>query len=223
MSKAAPTTSDHAPALDGPLTSAVDGLVVLFETLAPAEREVALRRMHECWLIHQAGEESEAAYLIRSLVRVRDSLGRDDFAAEDYRRVRLVLADDGEELAPLSQIVRHFQSWRMAKEAVQLGEATTTRLIDARFARRRLGKIWRYSEQTLAETLARCVNDLGHIPQVAQYDWWRERQVQLARAQGDDSLHVPSPNVYRKRWKTWEGALLHFGYSPEAIAARAER
>jgi hypothetical protein len=223
MSKAALTPTDQHDGFDGPMTSAVDALVVLFETLAPEEREGALRRMHERWLQQQAGEESEAARFLRSLVRARDALGRSDFSASEYNEVRSALLAEGEELAPFSQIVRYFHSWRMAKEAIQLAEATTTRRIDARFSKRRLGKVWRYSEQTLGETLARSVAEIGHVPQVAEYDWWRERQVQLARAQGNDAIHIPSPNAYRKRWQTWEGALLHFGYTPEAIAARADR
>jgi hypothetical protein len=58
---------------------------------------------------------------------------------------------------------------------------------------------------------------------VAEFEWWRERELELARAQGDDALHLPSPTPYRKRWETWEGALLHFGYTADEIAERLEQ
>jgi hypothetical protein len=35
--------------------------------------------------------------------------------------------------------------------------------------------------------------------------------------------HLPSPSPYRKRWKSWEGALLHFGYTPERTAQRFDQ
>jgi hypothetical protein len=52
---------------------------------------------------------------------------------------------------------------------------------------------------------------------------WRERQIGLARAQGEEYPHIPSTSPYRVRWKTWEGALLNFGYTPEEVALRLEQ
>jgi hypothetical protein len=47
---------------------------------------------------------------------------------------------------------------------------------------------------------------------------------QLAKARGDDdALHLPSTSPYRKRFGTWEAALLHFGFTPEQVSARLER
>jgi hypothetical protein len=60
-------------------------------------------------------------------------------------------------------------------------------------------------------------------PQVAEFEWWRQREPELAAAQGDDTLHLPSQSPYRKRWGSWEGALLHFGYSAAEIAERLEQ
>jgi len=37
------------------------------------------------------------------------------------------------------------------------------------------------------------------------------------RASGGHRVPVP------KRWETWEGALLHFGYTPEQVAERLEQ
>lgn len=56
---------------------------------------------------------------------------------------------------------------------------------------RRLGKVWKYTEPTLRDTLERCVEHYGHIPQAAEFDWWREREVQLSRAQGRLDARVP--------------------------------
>jgi hypothetical protein len=119
--------------------------------------------------------------------------------------------------------MRHFGTWRRASEALELSEVTTSRRIQARFDYRRVGKIWKYTGETLRDTLARCTEHYGHVPQVAEFEWWRDRQLELARDRGDDDLHLPSPTPYRKRWGNWEGALLHFGYSREEIEQRLER
>jgi hypothetical protein len=58
---------------------------------------------------------------------------------------------------------------------------------------------------------------------VAEFDWWRERQFELAQAEGNDALHLPSPHPYRKPWGSWEGALRHFGYDPELSGTRLEQ
>jgi hypothetical protein len=60
------------------------------------------------------------------------------------------------------------------------------------------------------------------VPQVAEFERWRDLELELARAQGNDGLHLPTTNPYRKRWRTWEGALLHFGYSQEEIDRRLD-
>jgi len=75
----------------------------------------------------------------------------------------------------------------------------------------------------LVTRLARCVAHYGRPTQVAEFDWWRERELELARAQGDDALHLPSSTPYRRRWKRWEHALRACGYSPEEAATRLER
>ncbi len=59
----------------------------------------------------------------------------------------------------------------MAPRALDLSQATSARKIDARFRARRLGKVWRYTEDTLRETLARCVAHYGRPPQVAEFEW----------------------------------------------------
>src|SRR5215211_3802844 len=93
--------------------------------------------------------------------------------------------------------------------------------IEERFRKRRLGKVWRYSDRTLKETLIQAVEEIGHVPQVAEFDWWRQRQLELASARGDE-LYLPSATPYRRRWRTWAGALRHFGYSEAEIQGRLE-
>jgi len=141
---------------------------------------------------------------------------------EDYKRIRQELAKQGEELEPVSRITRHFEgSWYLAREALDLSETTTARRIEERFRKRRLGKVWRYSDRTLKETLIRAVEEIGHVPQVAEFDWWRQRQLDLASARGDQ-LYLPSATPYRRRWGTWAAALRHFGYSQAEIDGRLE-
>jgi hypothetical protein len=58
---------------------------------------------------------------------------------------------------------------------------------------------------------------------VAEFEWWRDRELELARAEGNAALHLPSPSPYRRRWGSWEAALLHFGYTPDQVAERLEQ
>jgi hypothetical protein len=129
----------------------------------------------------------------------------------------------GEHVEGFMRVSRHFGSWRRAKEALALSEVTTARRIEARFRYRRVGKVWRFTEDTLRETLASCVEHYGRPPMVAEFEWWRDRELELARAEGNDAAHLPSPSPYRRRWGTWEAALLHFGYTPDQVAERLEQ
>lgn len=204
-------------------TSGVDLLAVAYAALTANEQEDAFARISEIRLRRLAGNESDTARMIRSMRRVAEEVGRAP-SVEDYRRVQALLRAAGEEIEPLNRLQRHFGgSYRRAVEALELSEVTTARRIQARFDSRRLGKVWKYTEETLRDALARCVEHYGHVPQVAEFEWWRDRELELARAQGNDILHLPSATPYRKRWKTWEGALLHFGYAQHEIDRRLER
>jgi hypothetical protein len=47
-----------------------------------------------------------------------------------------------------------------------------------------MGKVWRYTERTLRDTLMRCAEHYGcRPPTVAEFEWWREREIE--KAQGD--------------------------------------
>ncbi len=135
-------------------------------------------------------------------------------SVDEYKQAVEELCAGGEHIESFTRVSRHFGSWRRAKEALDLSETTTARRIEARFRFRRMGKVWRYSEDVMRETLVRCAEHYGRPPLVAEFEWWRDRELELARAEGNDALHLPSPSPYRRRWGSWEAALLHFGYTP---------
>lgn len=203
------------------VTTAPELLLIAYRALDPSEQEQAYELIHEARVQRLAGEDSETGRMLRSLRRVTELLGEVP-GIDEYKRVQKTLAAEGEQLESVSRVYKHFGSWHLAKEAVGLSEITTARRIDARFASRKLGKVWRYTDQTLRDVLSRCTSDLGHVPQVAEFEHWRQRELELAQARGED-LHLPSATPYRRRWGTWEKALLSFGYSQAEIDGRLER
>jgi hypothetical protein len=58
---------------------------------------------------------------------------------------------------------------------------------------------------------------------VTEFEHWRREKLDLLAAKGDDAAHIPSPTPYRRRYGTWEQALLAFGYTPDQVAERLER
>lgn len=202
------------------LTSGADLLLVAFTALAPEEQEEAFARIGQARLTRLAGEEDETAQFLRSLQRAQEHVGG-ELTPDLYRAARAELRAGGEEIAELNAVIRHFDSWRAAKEALELSAVTTPRKIEARFRGRLVGKVHRYREETLRETLERCAADLGHVPLILEFEHWRQREIELAKAQGRD-LFLPSDSPYRRRWGSWEEALLHLGFTPEAVAERLE-
>ena len=95
---------------------------------------------------------------------------------------------------------RFFGSWPRAREALDLSETprNTPRRIEARFRERRLGKTRRYDDDDLRVTLARAVEHYGYPPSTAEFDCWREREFELARATGREEPHLPSVTPYPK-------------------------
>ncbi|HSS32053.1 MAG TPA: hypothetical protein VLL27_02085 [Solirubrobacterales bacterium] len=197
-------------------------LLIAYQALSTTEQEKTFELIHDARLQRLAGEDTETGRILASLKRVADLIGEAP-GVEDYTRIRRQLIEDGEQLEPVSRIVKHFNgSWHLAREAISLSEITTPRRIDARFASRKLGKVWRYTDASLRETIKRCTSDLGHVPQVAEFDHWRQRELELAKARGED-LHLPSARPYRRRWGSWEAALIDLGYSESEIQGRLER
>ncbi|HEV7566093.1 MAG TPA: hypothetical protein VGO31_09075 [Microbacteriaceae bacterium] len=200
-----------------------EALLVLYAALSPEEQEEAFAQLRQRRLDDQGDAEREMAQHLRSLRRVAEAVGHTP-GVNEYKEVTQVLIAEGEEVEPFSRLYRYFgKSWARAQEALELSGETTTKAIEARFAHRRLGKPVRYSEDVLRDTLARAVEHFGRPPNTSEYAWWRERQLELARAQGEKHPHLPTDGPYRDRWKGWEAALLHFGYTPDEIAHRLER
>jgi len=202
------------------LTSGTDLLLAAFRVLDLEEQERALDGMTHLLIERRDGLDSEGHRYLTALRRVAEILGETP-APNDYRRIREELGERGEELPEISRVIRHFGTWRLAKEALALSETTTTRRIEARFRYRKRGKVWRYSSEALAEALNRCAAATGRVPLVAEFEHWRERELELAKERGEE-LHLPSPTPYRKRWGTWEAALRHHGFDEGAIAGRLE-
>ncbi len=202
-------------------TAAADVVVAGYAALAPEERHEAFVKINDLRLRELAGEDDEIAYYVRSLLRVADAAGG-ELTPDSYRRVRRALVAEGEDIAEFNTVCRYFGSWRQAKEALELAEVTTPRKIEARFRGRLVGKVHRYREETLRDTLRRCARDLGHPPLVIEFEHWRQRELELAKARGEE-LFLPSDSPYRRRWGSWETALAEAGgFSLDAIADRLE-
>jgi hypothetical protein len=202
-------------------TPATDLLLVAFNVLEPDEQEEAFVKIADVRLQRLAGEQDESAYFLRSLQAVQQVAGG-DLTPSVYRAARAELCGEGVEIAELNALIRFFGTWRLAKEALELSAVTTPRRIEARFRSRLVGKVHRYREETLRETLERCAADLGQVPLIIEFEHWRQREVELAKAQGRE-LFLPSDSPYRRRWGSWEAALLHLGFTPDAVAERLEK
>lgn len=199
-----------------------DALLVLYEALAPEEQDAAYERICEAHLRQLSTDDVELEKYVRSLRRVAGALGQVP-GTSDYRRIAKQLRKEGEEIESFPRLYNFFGcSWSRAKEALELSGETTTRAVEARFRRRQLGKIGQYPDEVLRDCLTRAVEHYGRPPTTAEYGWWREQQMALARSQGNPHPHVPTDAPFRQRWRTWEAALLHHGYTPTEVARRLE-
>jgi len=228
--------SSEAPAASSPSASpsAVDALLILFEALPADDQAAAFQRLSLAHARRQAGAEADTERMLRSLARVGEVAGSTPPTSTEYRRVSSVLIAEGEDVASFSQIYTHFdRQWANVVEAAGLSHMTTARKIEARFQSRRLGKVARYTDAKLGDALDRCSaffvakHELKaserYAPLESEFEWWRERELELARARGDDFFKLPSPTPYRNRWGTWERALAHFGFTAQQIAERLDR
>lgn len=203
-------------------TSAVDLVLVAYQQLTDAEQEVAFSRLAEIRIRKIAGTDSEFARHIRSLRRAAEHAGRVDLSVDEYRAAYADLKDiDGEEVIEVNKVIAFFGRWSRAKEALDLSAVATPLKIEARFRSRSVGKVHEYRDEVLGEVLLRCAGEIGHPPLVVEFENWRYREIELAKARGEE-LWLPSASPYRRRWKTWEGALAHFGFSEGEIAGRLE-
>ena len=196
-------------------TASADLLAILFQALQPNEQDAVFARLKELRLLRLAGEGTEMERFIHALRRVQEEVDG-EISVGDYRAVQPRLVAAGEKIPPIGQVIKHFGSWKRAKDALLMSEDETASMIDARFRLRRVGKVHRYREETLRETLKRCADYLGHVPLVVEFGLWRDRELELAKSQGQD-ISLPSSGPYRSRYGTWARALLHFGFSQEEI------
>ena len=203
-------------------TPATDVLLIIFAALEDAEQEEVIERIATIRAIDSVSAESASAPFLRSLRRVTEFIGHEPMV-DEYKDACAALREAGEDIIGFSAVVRHFGTWRRAKEALDLSQITSIRHVEARFRHRRVSKIWRYTEATLRETIERVVAYYGSIPTIQEFDAWRQRELRLATAEGNDALQVPSTRPFRERYHGWENALLHFGYAAEDIAKRLER
>lgn len=205
-------------------TSGVGVVLAVFALLTPEERDSAFTKLREQRLADEGFAETEMALYVKSLRVVAEAIGHTPGVTE-YKEVSAVLISEGrEDVQPFTRLYKYFnRSSALAQEALELSGETSTLAIEARFAHRRLGKPVEYSDDVLRETLARAVEHFGRPPNTTEFGWWRARQLELARAQGEKHPHLPTDGPYRDRWKSWEAALLQFGYTPDAIAHRLER
>ena len=199
----------------------LESLLAAFHRLSVAKQEEAFAALHEARLLRIAGEDSEAAIYVRAMreaARVADG----ELAPDGYKQAREQLRAAGTELPSFAAVLKHFGSWRRAKEALSLSEIEPADRIAARFRARRVGKMHSFTEEALRAALAACSAFLGRPPLVAEYEAWRARELELAHERGDRDFALPSPGTFRGRYKTWTATLLHFGYSPEEIYVRLE-
>lgn len=196
-------------------TPPADMLAILFQSLQPDEQDAVFARLRELRLLRLAGEGTEMERFIAGLRRVQDEIDG-EISVGDYRAIQPRLVKAGEKIPPLSQVIKHFGTWKRAKDALLMSEDETASKIDARFRLRRVGKVHRYREETLRETLQRCADYVGHVPLVVEFGLWRDRELELAQAQGQE-ISLPSSGPYRSRYGTWSKALLHFGFSQDEI------
>lgn len=200
-------------ALESQATPAVDLLVVAYETLTAPEQDEALSRCQELRLKRDADTRSVSERMLASLQRVVESTGASpgELRSEDYRAaIKAEIEKGGTGIEPISRVIKHFGSWRLAKEALSLSADSTALQIEARFACRRLGRVWRYPDEVLRDSLRRCADELGYPPQVGEFRAWRQREIELAQAQGNRDLHLPSLNSYRRRNSFWKDTLRIF-------------
>jgi hypothetical protein len=203
-------------------TPATDAVLILFTALDETEQQEIADRIATALAMRAVSQESASAPFVRSMARIVEFIGHLP-SVDEYRDARDALVQAGEDIETYSRLVRHYGTFRRAKEALDLSKTTSIRNADARFRHRRINKIWRFTDETLGEHLARCVEYFGGaIPTLDEHAAWRQRELRLAAAEGNDALQVPSARPYQERWG-WAGSFEHFGHSPEAIAQRLER
>ena len=196
-------------------------MLAAYRALPPEEQESLFAKIRQLRLEQLAVADSDAARYLASLVKVAGHLGATP-TSENYKQAHAELTAAGEEVLHLSSVIRYYGSWRLAKEALELAGYYRPRMIDARFRRRRTRRPRHTREDELRDALQACAADLGRAPLVREYEDWCEEQRDLARSRGEE-LWLPSVATFRRRHKTWEKALLHYGLDLRSVYARLEQ
>jgi hypothetical protein len=204
-------------------TDAVDVLLAGFHVLSDAEKDAFSQRVQQAQMDRLTSSHDELGRFLRSIESAAAHAGCDpaDLTVTQYRQA----IRDGIDLEPLSRLLKRLRSWRQAREAFQLSRTKSLAVVDLRLSRRQVkAKVWRYSTETLKAFFAEAVQHYGgRVPLASELDEYRERRLEVARASGDDALHLPQTNAYRRRWGTYEEACLAMGYTPDHVAERLER
>ena len=204
-------------------TSAIDVLLVTFSALTNDEQEAAFARLSELRLQRLAAGEGEMARHIASLRKVAEHVGRPDLSVDEYRDAYKQLNAAGDEdVIELNKLIRFFGRWSSAKEALDLSATNTPLKIEARFRSRITGRPRQFREDELRQGLNDCANELGRVPLSAEYREWRQKEIELAKARGEDA-RLPSYEAFWRRYGDWDSALIHFGFDRDEVYARLER
>jgi hypothetical protein len=83
--------------------------------------------------------------------------------------------------------------------------------------------VWRYSRKTLKDFFDEALEHFGTVPMSSEFDEYRQRRLEVARAEGNYALHLPQAHAYRRRWGTWEKACLTLGCTTDQVEERLER
>lgn len=196
-------------------TPAPEIVAIAFQALNPAEQDEAYTKIKELHLRRLAGTDAEISRYINAIAAVQERVDG-ELSCDDYRDWSPKLRQEGLDVPPFSELRRYFGSWSRAKSAFLMADDETPLKIDARFRARRVGKVHRYRDSVLEETIKRAAEYIGHPPLLTEFEVWRQRELELAKARGEE-ICLPSPSAYRNRYHTWEKALLHFGFSQEDI------
>jgi hypothetical protein len=199
-------------------TTAVDVLVACFGALADDEQAQALARLRELRSERAAGADSETAQHLAWLALAAERTGG-ELSAGLYRQARRELAAEGVAIPDVSVHQRHFGSWAQAREAYELSVTTSAAKVEARLRARLHGRPRSYRRDELEAALAACADALGRPPLVAEYEAWRQSAIDLARLAGRERF-VPSAAPFRRRFGSFEAALVAFGYQPEDVHER---
>ena len=205
----------------GLLSAAVSAVLAAYNTLSPEDRDRFFDEIRQLRLESLAACDPDAARYLASLMKVGEHLGAMP-TSESYKQAHSELLAADEEVLHVSSIIRYYGSWRMAKEALELSGYYNARQVEARFRRRRTRQPRYAREDELRAALHSCVADLGRAPLIREYEDWCDHQRDQARARGEE-LWLPSVSTFRRRHKTWEKALLHYGIDLRSVYARLEQ